>query len=320
MATRSGLSIARTAWKVCSPARVSRFHTNQRAIMPKTPPAGTRQRKNLKQEPDNSRLNTLIKELEDEDQAVRAKAAEAIGALGSKAKSAVPALENAMNPNAKNWTQRAALALWKVDREKYIEILKDKANPNRWAATVGLWSIRAEAKELTPIVLAIAKDPEDSSNCQHALLALGCIGADPKVSVPALIEGMDLGQYARSMASQALAAIGPDARPALPGLRQALTDPDLRVQVEAAHAIWKIEKQAGEVVPILENAAVFEGSDRSGFRYPALSYLGQMGPAAKSAFPTLLKAWQERKDGNKAAMATALKAIDAEAAAKAGVK
>jgi HEAT repeat protein len=173
--------------------------------------------------------------------------------------------------------------------------------------------------------MAIARDQKDQPNQAHALLALGFLGADPKVVVPVLLEGLrdERGQYNRIMSAQGLGGLGPQAKEALPDLNAALKDPDALVRVHAAGAIWKIEKRAEAVVPALTDALT-GGEDRnaSAGRVPAVHYLGQIGSEAKAALPALLKLWQDfskESKGSRKYVADALIAIDAEAAAKAGV-
>jgi len=154
------------------------------------------------------------------------------------------------------------------------------------------------------------------------------------VVVPVLLEGLHdkFGQYARYLSAQALGQLGPQAKEALPDLYEALKDPDAQVRVDAAGAIWKIEKRAATVVPVLMDALTAVQADRhpatrpptyfgqAAARQRATHYLGQIGPEAKAAFPTLLKLWQEAtNDYQRGELAVALKAIDAAAAADAGV-
>jgi HEAT repeat protein len=269
-------------------------------------------------------LSEWIRTLKDKDYRTRQTAAEAIGELGPKARAAVPALREAMVVKGMVQTPPAK-ALWQVDRATYTEIVTNEAAPSqeRWTAILALSSIGPDAKELTSIVVAIARNRKDSSNREHALLALGFIGADPKEAVPVLLEGLheEQGPYARMMSAQGLGALGPKAKGALPDLHAALKDPDPQVRVDAAGAIWKIEKRAAALVPILTDAltGVQNGSGAAA-QQRAIHYLGQIGAEAKAAFPILLKLWQEAtNDYQWGELATALRAIDASAAAKAGV-
>jgi HEAT repeat protein len=138
--------------------------------------------------------------------------------------------------------------------------------------------------------------------------------------LPVLLEALHdpLGQYGRYLSAQALGALGPQAKEALPGLYVALQDPDAQVRVDAAGAIWKIEKQAAPIMPVLMDALT---GGNSAAMQRATHYLAQIGPEAKAAFPILLKLWQgATNDYQRNERAAALKAIDLSAAANAGVK
>jgi HEAT repeat protein len=135
------------------------------------------------------------------------------------------------------------------------------------------------------------------------------------------VEGLQnpLGQNERRMSAQALSVLGPNAKKALPALLVALKDPDQMVRVDAAGAIWKIEKKTATALPVL--TATLSDSVDMGGKPRAIHYLNLMGPDAKRAFPTLLAFWEKSDVAHtKKSAATALKAIDPEAAAKVGVK
>jgi RNA polymerase sigma factor (sigma-70 family) len=268
-------------------------------------------------EPWSKSLAELIKELKDKDRKVRENAARAIGRMGAKARPAVPALREAMEDHAISIV--AAGALWRVDRVAFSAILKaEKGTEGRWAATLALQDIGTAAREVTPVLAAIARD-ERNSDRPHALAALVAIGADLAVALPILTQalGDSRGQYARIMAAQALGMLGPKARAALPDLHKALKDEDSTVRVDAAGAIWRIDKQARDIMPVL--MAALKDSNAAA-RHRAMVYLARIGPPGKAAWATLLAAWQDPKDLMRDQAALALKAIDPKAAATAGVK
>jgi HEAT repeat protein len=241
-----------------------------------------------------------------------------MGALGPRAKRAVPALEVVLGKEKQDYRIRhaASLALWKVDRSAYTRVLQKKERTSRVRFNL-LWarsSIGQEAKELAPIVLKIASDPNDDH--EPAVLALRHIGADPAKAIPVLVEalGDDLGQYKRTMAAQGLGAMGAKAKPALPALYRALDDPNGAVRVDAATAVWKIEKAAKKVLPVLiAGLDDIDGAARQRATYCCKA----MGPAAKEAFEPLLKLWKKHHGKETAG---ALKAIDPKRAVKEGVR
>jgi RNA polymerase sigma factor (sigma-70 family) len=281
-----------------------------------------------KREPlDNGKpLSDWIKDLKDKDPDVRRKAAEAVGRIGSDAKAAVPALLDALEDeevsrNKDNTlSMTAAEALWKVDRAAFVEVLKTTGRSHgRWVATLALWNIGPAAKEVTPVLVDLAKDQKASADQAHALLALGYIGAEPEVALPVLAAALGdrFGQYSRMSAAQALGILGPKAKAALPNLEKAMRDPDAHVRVMAAGAVWEIDRQTKAVIPVLTEALK---SIDGGARQSAMRCLAQIGPEAKEAVPALLAVWQDPKDSLRKDTAKAVKAIDPEAAAKAGIR
>jgi HEAT repeat protein len=275
---------------------------------------------------DGKPLSAWIKALKDPAFPDRFQAAQAIGRLGPRAKAAVPALREALLEKTGPVPFAAGAALWKVDRETFTRLLTDgaeAASRARFIAVLSLPSIGADAKELAPLVLKMATD-EREPNREHALLALGYIGADPAEVLPVLTAALqdERSQYGRMLSAQALGHLGPKAKDALPALHQALADPDPQVRVDAANAVWQIERDAGRVVPVLAEALKggADGSE-SAARHRAVRGLRELGPAAMEAFPALLGLWQaEQSESMKASIAKALKAVDAKAAREAGVK
>jgi HEAT repeat protein len=57
--------------------------------------------------------------------------------------------------------------------------------------------------------------------------------------------------------------------------------------VYTANALWKIEHNAQEVLPVLEQGV---REDKAPFRWAAAVFLGEMGPAAEPAIPALIEA------------------------------
>lgn len=91
----------------------------------------------------------------------------------------------------------------------------------------------------------------------------------------------------RRQALGVLAAIGPAAKPALPELTKALTDPDEACATEAAVAVAEIGPGAADAVPELEK--LLADGAAAGVRYSAAYALGRIGPPAKAALPRLLE-------------------------------
>jgi RNA polymerase sigma factor (sigma-70 family) len=266
-------------------------------------------------------LSAWIEALKSPDRDTRIQAAEAIGRFGPAGKPAVPALCQALADKEIEVQLAVAAALWQVDRAAFTEVLTDKKDSakGRWAATLALLRIGTGTKELVPVVLKMAADAQDDDR-PHALWALPAIGADAADAVPVLRKALQdqSSQYARMLAAQALSQYGPQAKEVLPALYQALTDADSQVRVDAAGAVWQVEQKSDKAMPVLMKA--LQEVNQGAARQRAIHYLGKMGPQAREAFPALLALWKDNAAGDRQAIAKALKAIDAKAAAAAGVK
>jgi HEAT repeat protein len=125
----------------------------------------------------------------------------------------------------------------------------------------------------------------------------------------------DVDEEAAVRAAEALANVGPEARGAVPSLEEALEDWRAGLRVKAAWALWEVSGQAETVLPVL--LAALEHPDEEVGEDAAWT-LGKMGPAAREAVPLLLDLLHDEESFSWAG--DALKKIDPEAAARAGVE
>src|SRR5262249_11782679 len=124
----------------------------------------------------------------------------------------------------------------------------------------------------------------------------------------------------RTEAAMALGRLAPEAREAVPALGQALLDQDARVSFQAAVALSHLGKSA---VPELVKGLK---ADRTRGRVFAADALGDPGAAgralgadARAAVPALVAALKDPEAAVLRAVRQALKGIDPEAAARAGL-
>jgi len=123
----------------------------------------------------------------------------------------------------------------------------------------------------------------------RAVVAFREMGPSARQAVPALMERLrDKDATIRLHSAIALGNIGPDARAAVPALKPFLKEKHT-VRVYTAIAIWKIEHNTPETLPVLEQGLQEENAK---FRWAAAVFLGEMGPAAEHAIPLLEKATQ----------------------------
>jgi HEAT repeat protein len=122
----------------------------------------------------------------------------------------------------------------------------------------------------------------------------------------------------RREAAQVLADMGAVAREAVPALLTATGDRSPEVRVEAALALWKVDRQTDPAVKtlieVLETKAPSAGPfPLSGVQVEAAEYLGEIGPPARSALPVLqrIRADPSRPTSVREAAARAAEKVDA---------
>lgn len=130
--------------------------------------------------------------------------------------------------------------------------------------------------------------PELRAAASEALVRIGPVAHSP---VPVLIDNLqDEIPSVRWNSARALGEIGIDALNAIASLTgRALHDPNPRVRVESAVAIWRIDRRVHRVVPQLIEA--LKEHDEV-IRWIAADCLGDVGTDAHEAIPALQAALQ----------------------------
>src|SRR5262249_2058332 len=116
---------------------------------------------------------------------------------------------------------------------------------------------------------------------------------------------------------------GAEAKEAVPALGQLLKKTDTRSRVGAAYALWKIDRQTKETLPVLIEALGDEaGADLTvGFRIKVAQALAEIGLKEKTAVvPALVEKLKGENRRVCLAVGEALKKVDPKAAAAAGVR
>ena len=124
--------------------------------------------------------------------------------------------------------------------------------------------------------------------------------------------------YVRAVAAVALGKIGPIATNAVPALQAALHESNAYLRGQSAVAIWRITGNADTTLPVLlhEMPTTMEDS-----KWDWIIALGEMGPRARAAVPQLrTELQQDRMQWVLDYVSNALRRIDPEAAAQAGVR
>jgi HEAT repeat protein len=198
--------------------------------------------------------------------------------------------EPAYAPFAKAWSQAllGGLAqLW--GPQVFVQAVTDESVRVGEAAAGALAELGPQAVDAVPALLqALMNEEEDSGRRQAASDALAAIGSE---AVPALVQAMTEGdERVRNAAARALKDIGPQAVDAIPALIQALGDQDDDVGLAAASALGDVGPEA---IPMLIEAL---GDRNAQARRGAILALGWIGPEAKEAAPLIVQALEEESE------------------------
>ena len=189
----------------------------------------------------------------------------------------------------------------------------------------------AEKQKLVPVHLKSAQQRRN-----EAIWGYEALGPLASAQIPSLADMVshDPAFFVRHGAVSALGYVGPEARSAAPALFRATQDTDEEVRGVAFWALGRILPDPQLTIPLL-----VAGLDDPlwGNRWPAAAALGKYGPEARAAVPALLRAlatndalavslpaagpWERDQLGRLSdVFRSALKKVDPEAAAEAGVK
>jgi HEAT repeat protein len=246
-----------------------------------------------------------------EDQAVpdmvRIRALKALGKMGPKAASALPALRKIMRDKDDDVRFSVALAICQIGR--HIDCGQFVIDEQYDGFEVFAEWIRRQ--EFVGYEL----------NC-----VLDKLGADAVRLVPAVVTALEKeqSQYDRWLTLDALATLGPaagEAGPALEALLKATPDTSDRIFIAATLVRIGRPRLAASVLPILMDRVARNNHEGLAYFCPhdAFDYLGFLGPEAKPAVPLLLQVMRHENYYRYLQAARALVAIDPQAAAKAGV-
>jgi hypothetical protein len=153
-----------------------------------------------------------------------------------------------------------------------------------------------------------------------AAFGFAALGPAAKSAVPALIILLDdKDEDIRKTAARSLGSIGPAAQDAIPKLIEHLSDPSKDVQVSSVNALKNIPRKSVQELPAL--LLVLNSPPKELYvAIGVIDRLGEFQDQAKAAVPAILPYLHNRDIATRDCAAKALKQIDPEAAAKAGVQ
>jgi HEAT repeat protein len=232
------------------------------------------------------------------DRSVTLQAIEGLGELGPAAEEAVPALKVFVEDEKGRYRVEAALAIGQI-APKATPLLAlvalTRGNDRLWAAHA--------LNQLGSACAPVASELVDNLNFwdhdvgAHAAVTLGKIGAVSDDVVPALVktatepwkrkEGVtgSAGEWSavQRAAVDALGAIGPAAKDAVPKLTTLWDSRDISLRLKAIAAVLRID--AGNK----DATAALIGCLEKGASEGALKAIQTIGPAAADAVPTMLQ-------------------------------
>jgi HEAT repeat protein len=202
-------------------------------------------------------------------------------------------------------------------------LLRDPDPEARVRAVTALGDLGGQAHWALPVLRCALKQAalsDEEPVRTRALRALLQAGPQPDSEVAALVDSLrDELDVVRFHAAAALGDLGGAARPAVaPLTHAALWDEEPAVRVQAAAALWKVDRNKVPLVLQVLTQALAEDSEL--VCWVAADWLGQIGPEAREAVPALRQALRRpfkialiRKG-----VALALRRIDPQAAFEAG--
>jgi HEAT repeat protein len=166
------------------------------------------------------------------------------------------------------------------------------------------------AEQAVPWLCAALKSPDQWARVL-AVQSLGWIGPKAQAAVPALIEVLQAPQGMNRLgtsAAHALGAIGSNAAPALPLVRDLFAqETNWNPRCTIAAALCQIDAGQTEALAFLTNG--LRSYEPASERWIAASQLGKIGPNAKAAVPVLSEALDGTNDMLFSQVPGALKAI-----------
>lgn len=166
-----------------------------------------------------------------------------------------------------------------------MKMLESKSFHDHVAACEVLAAMGPEATKAVPRLLKMIDNERATvSSRGHALLAVGRIGPVPDHDVVAVVT-RSCTAWADSLRDRALislGSLGPAASGSADTIRGLLDDRKYRNHARAAHTLWKISGETKEPIAVLLRLTTKNDLD-------AVGRLGDMGPAASTAVPMMLK-------------------------------
>jgi HEAT repeat protein len=169
-------------------------------------------------------------------------------------------------------------------------LLNDDDARVRAGFATALGNLGPQARPAYPALKHAEHNDTDKLVQQEARTATDKIGMPGPYDVPFIVRGLQDPRTAyRASVAQTLSWVcTPENKSAVPLLKEALVDPDPRVKVFAAQALWAVTHQPNEVLPTFRDMLHYQ--DDRGVRAEAARFLALLGAEARGARTDLRKA------------------------------
>jgi HEAT repeat protein len=262
----------------------------------------------------------LAEALTDKNPEMRTVAARALGQIGPLARGAYPALlHSSKNDEAEAPRQAALDALARLGKPTAADVpglidgLKASSPTYRAAVAQTLSFIGPDVKPAVPALREALKDADPRVRL-YAAQSLWAVNRRAE-EVLEVYQGLLRNQNdagLRSAAAFSLGSLEADARPAMPSLKQAVKDPDPDVRLYAAQTLWALDhKTIDQVLPVFREALT---SSNVRHQTTAVEVLARIGPEARSTVPLLRELLKSDEAELRALAAFALASIGPDAA------
>ncbi len=248
----------------------------------------------------------------------RPSAIDAVAAIGTGARAAVPVLFSILGDQEEHDSarQQAASVLWRIARrpEALDYLIRSVQGKDPWAAQ-SLGALGPSAHRAVP-ALRRALRAKDPALRVHAAGALWRITRDPGViHVLAELGKEQDDRWVQELAVRELYELGPKDRPAVPALLSAVGrfEEGSSIRLVLGAALWRVARHPSAIPAMVERLATPWGNESVD------QILEVLGPDAHLAVPVLSDLYRRKKSDPFADnIAEALTRIDTEAARKAG--
>ncbi|OLE42490.1 MAG: hypothetical protein AUI36_24230 [Cyanobacteria bacterium 13_1_40CM_2_61_4] len=250
----------------------------------------------------------MLNALQDEDAQVQLLAVRACGSIGSSAEPSITILIQMLEtsgPPLTPWICQS-LAQFGPKANAAIQKLRELALQDTPSAMCAIEALPALGPEAVPVIIELYQDPANRHRAATAR-ALGKCGEGAANAVPILMRDLDGTKASQvAMATEALGNIGEPARPALPQIKALLSDEDSRVRLRAAHALWKLDKDRGAVMPVLLAGLQDASTFQSTVKRIAADAMAEIEPVAREARPLLNQLLSDSQSSVRIAASNAL--------------